>query len=148
MKFYLLMTHSQADVNYIMLLVISFSFHFAYMRFSISCCQNALGFLLVQIYNALVVADETNEEDEEMLRALAASTERMEDSTGMTAKDKDVTVTVEEKTCSIKKLSYPPLPEEPKGDRNLLCRVGFRLPDGRRVQRNFFRTDSIQVRTF
>ncbi|GMY18049.1 plant UBX domain-containing protein 7 [Fagus crenata] len=89
--------------------------------------------------------DETNEEDEEMPRALAASTECMEDSTGMTAKDKDVTVTVEEKTCSIKKLSYPPLPEEPKGDRNLLCRVGFRLPDGRRVQRNFFRTDSIQL---
>lgn len=41
--------------------------------------------------------------------------------------------------------SYPPLPEEPKGDKNLLCRVGVRLPDGRRVQRNFLRADSIQV---
>ena len=46
------------------------------------------------------------------------------------------------------KPSYPPLPEEPKGvDKTLLCRVGVRLPDGRRVQRNFFRTDPIQVRT-
>ena len=83
-----------------------------------------------------------------MQRALAASMEGVKDSSGMTAKDKDVTVTEEDKTCSTKKVEYPPLPEEPKGDKNLLCRVGFRLPDGRRVQRNFFRTDSIQVRTF
>ncbi|KAK4597079.1 hypothetical protein RGQ29_014900 [Quercus rubra] len=89
--------------------------------------------------------DETNEEDEEVQRALAASMEGVKDSSGMTAKDKDVTVTEEDKTCSTKKVEYPPLPEEPKGDKNLLCRVGFRLPDGRRVQRNFFRTDSIQL---
>lgn len=44
-----------------------------------------------------------------------------------------------------KKPAYLPLPEEPKGDRNLLCRVGVRLPDGRRVQRNFLRTDPVQV---
>ncbi|XP_065617724.1 plant UBX domain-containing protein 7 isoform X2 [Quercus suber] len=88
--------------------------------------------------------DETNE-DEEVQRALAASMEGVKDSSGMTAKDKDVTVTEEDKTCSTKKVEYPPLSEEPKGDKNLLCRVGFRLPDGRRVQRNFFRTDSIQL---
>lgn len=41
--------------------------------------------------------------------------------------------------------TYPPLPEEPKDDRSLLCRVGVRLPDGRRLQRNFLRTDPIQV---
>ncbi|KAK2656248.1 hypothetical protein Ddye_009300 [Dipteronia dyeriana] len=41
--------------------------------------------------------------------------------------------------------TYPPLPEEPKGDRNLLCRVGVRLPDGRRTQRNFLRFDPIQL---
>ena len=93
-----------------------------------------------------MVADETNEEDEEMIHALAASMEGMKDLRGRTAKDKDVTVTEEEKTCTTKKLAYPPLPEEPKGDRNLLCRVRFRLPDGRKVQRNFFRTDSIQVK--
>ncbi|XP_030959963.1 plant UBX domain-containing protein 7 [Quercus lobata] len=89
--------------------------------------------------------DETNVEDEEVQRALAASMEGVKDSSGMTAKDKDVIVTEEDKTCSTKKVEYPPLPEEPKGDKNLLCRVGFRLPDGRRVQRNFFRTDSIQL---
>ena len=105
-----------------------------------------------QIYNALVVAYETNEEEEEIILALGASVEGMKltmtkDSSGMIAKDKDVTVTEEEKACS-KKLAYPPLPEEPKGDRNLLCRVGFHLPDGRSLQRNFFQTDSIQVRSF
>ncbi|XP_075658460.1 plant UBX domain-containing protein 7 [Castanea sativa] len=89
--------------------------------------------------------DETNEEDEEVQRALAASMEGVKDSSEMIAKEKDVTVTEEDKTCSTKKVEYPPLPEEPKGDKNLLCRVGFRLPDGRRVQRNFFRTDSIQL---
>ncbi|KAK3211503.1 hypothetical protein Dsin_016209 [Dipteronia sinensis] len=41
--------------------------------------------------------------------------------------------------------TYPPLPEEPKGDRNLLCRVGVRLPDGRRTQRNFLSSDPIQL---
>ncbi|KAM3705628.1 hypothetical protein ACB094_03G095300 [Castanea mollissima] len=89
--------------------------------------------------------DETNEEDEEVQRALAASMEGVKDSSEIIAKEKDVTVTEEDKTCSTKKVEYPPLPEEPKGDKNLLCRVGFRLPDGRRVQRNFFRTDSIQL---
>ncbi|KAF5732957.1 plant UBX domain-containing protein 7 [Tripterygium wilfordii] len=39
---------------------------------------------------------------------------------------------------------YPPLSEEPKGDRNRICRVGVRLPDGRRVQRNFLCSDPIQ----
>uniref|UniRef100_A0A7N2LP15 UAS domain-containing protein n=1 Tax=Quercus lobata TaxID=97700 RepID=A0A7N2LP15_QUELO len=82
--------------------------------------------------------DETNEEDGEMIHALAASMEGMKDLRGRTAKDKDITVTEEEKTCTTKKLAYPPLPEEPKGDRNLLCRVRFHLPDGRKVQRNFF----------
>nr|GEY30453.1 hypothetical protein [Tanacetum cinerariifolium] len=42
-------------------------------------------------------------------------------------------------------ITYPPLPEEPKGDRSLLCRVGVRLPDGRRLQRNFLRSDPIQL---
>ncbi|WRX10665.1 UBX domain - like 2 [Theobroma cacao] len=73
--------------------------------------------------------DETME-DEEMLRAVAASLENVKD---------------KEEPCSTKKPTYPPLPEEPKGDRSLLCRVGVRLPGGRRVQRNFRRTDSIQL---
>ena len=88
-----------------------------------------------------MVADETNEEDGEMIHALAASMEGMKDLRGRTAKDKNVTVTEEKKTCTTNKLAYPPLPEEPKGDRNLLCRVRFHLPDGCKVQRNFFRSD-------
>ena len=63
------------------------------------------------------------------------------------AEDKGAGIIIkEEETCSTKKPVYLPLPEEPKGDRSLLCRVGFRLPDGRRIQRNFLRTDPVQVR--
>lgn len=93
-----------------------------------------------------VAADETNEEDEEVQLALAASMASMKDPSGLTSKEKDVTTTdKKEEMCSAKKPEYPPLPEEPKGDRNLLCRVGVRLPDGRRIQRNFLRTDPIQL---
>uniref|UniRef100_A0A5B7B8F9 UBX domain-containing protein n=1 Tax=Davidia involucrata TaxID=16924 RepID=A0A5B7B8F9_DAVIN len=98
-----------------------------------------------KIQEAPVAADETNEEDEEMLLALAASMESMKDTSEVNLKDKDVSNTDEEETCSTKKPTYPPLPEESKGDRNLLCRVGVRLPDGRRLQRNFLRTDPIQL---
>ncbi|KAI9165657.1 hypothetical protein LWI28_018175 [Acer negundo] len=41
--------------------------------------------------------------------------------------------------------TYPPLPGEPKGDRNLLCRVGVCLPDGHKTQRNFLPCDPIQL---
>lgn len=92
-----------------------------------------------------VAADETNE-DEEMLVALAASMEGVKDTSGVT-KDMDITNTEEEK-CKLKKRTLPPLPEEPQADKNLLCRVGVRLPDGRRLQRNFLRTDPIQVEFF
>ena len=43
------------------------------------------------------------------------------------------------------KIEYHPLPEEPKVSRDLLCRVAVRLPDGRRIQRNFLHTDPIKV---
>ncbi|OAY25414.1 plant UBX domain-containing protein 7 isoform X2 [Manihot esculenta] len=89
---------------------------------------------------------ETNEEDEDMLRALAASMEGMKDSNIMASDNKDATTgEKEEESCSSKKPTYPPLPEEPKGDRSILCRVGLRLPDGRRVQRNFLKSDPIQL---
>lgn len=88
--------------------------------------------------------DETNE-NEELQRALAASMESVEDAIKTTSDDKVRSTTDKEEPCSTKKPTYPPLPEEPKSDRNLLCRVGVRLPDGRRVQRNFLRTDPIQV---
>ncbi|XP_026386730.1 plant UBX domain-containing protein 7-like [Papaver somniferum] len=48
-------------------------------------------------------------------------------------------------TSSSKKLTYPDLPEEPKVDKALLCRIGARLPDGRRLQRNFLKTDPLQL---
>lgn len=92
-------------------------------------------------------AYETKEEDVETLRALAASMESMKDSSVISSNDKDdaSTAKVEEKCSTMP--TYPPLPEEPSGDKSLLCRVGIRLPDGRRVQRNFLKTDPIQVRT-
>lgn len=89
--------------------------------------------------------EEADEEDEEVLQALAASMETIKDSTLVIPSDKVVTTTDKEETCTTKKPTYPSLPEEPKGDRSLLCRVGVRLPDGRRMQRNFLRTDPIQV---
>ncbi|KAJ6721390.1 UBX DOMAIN-CONTAINING PROTEIN [Salix viminalis] len=95
---------------------------------------------------ALVSAYETKEEDAEALRALAASMESMKDSSVISSNDKDdaSTAKVEEK-CSTRMPTYPPLPEEPSGDKSLLCRVGIRLPDGRRVQRNFLKTDPIRL---
>ncbi|GMN61868.1 hypothetical protein TIFTF001_030955 [Ficus carica] len=98
------------------------------------------------VSDAPVVADKTGEEDEEILHAIAASMESIKDKSGSGSQDEDVNLTnPEEITCQDKKPSYPPLPEEPKGDKTLLCRVGVRLPDGRRVQRNFFHTDPIQL---
>jgi hypothetical protein len=92
------------------------------------------------------IKGKTNEEDEEMLRAVAASIEGLKESTVVTTnEEKDATDNKEEATPSPEKPVYPPLPEEPKADRSLLCRVGIRLPDGRRVQRNFLRTDPIQL---
>ncbi|XP_011021683.1 PREDICTED: UBX domain-containing protein 2-like [Populus euphratica] len=102
---------------------------------------------------ALVSAYETKEEDEEVLRALAASMESMKDSSVIASNKKDIasndkddasTAKGEEK-CLTRTPTYPPLPEEPSGDKSLLCRVGIRLPDGLRVQRNFLKTDPIQL---
>ncbi|KAK9749795.1 hypothetical protein RND81_02G150900 [Saponaria officinalis] len=90
-------------------------------------------------------AVETNEEDEELQRALAASMEGLQHSVQPDSIDKDSVDTNDEGSSSMKKPVYPLLPEEPKADRNLICRVGIRLPDGRRVQRNFLRADPIQL---
>ncbi|KAE8662633.1 Plant UBX domain-containing protein 7 [Hibiscus syriacus] len=91
-----------------------------------------------------VSADETNE-DKELLRAIVASMESAKETVKTTSDDKASSTTDKEEPCSIQKPAYPSLPDEPKGDRNLLCRVGVRLPDGRRVQRNFLRTDPIRL---
>lgn len=93
-----------------------------------------------------VVANGTSEEDEDMrvARALALSMETTKNNIEEPSKDSSPVDTKQEITESEKR-SYPSLPEEPKGDRNLLCRVGIRLPDGRRLQRNFLRSDPIQL---
>ncbi|WOG83582.1 hypothetical protein DCAR_0102759 [Daucus carota subsp. sativus] len=90
-----------------------------------------------------VQADISEEEYENMLLALAAAPESIDDATGG-SQDMDTTA-AKENICKIKNPAYPPLPEEPKADKDLLCRVGVRLPDGRRLQRNFLRTDRIQL---
>lgn len=89
--------------------------------------------------------NENGEEDEELQRALAASMEGIEDPGSVASKESNEATDVVEEEQLIKKPSYPPLPEEPRGDRNLLCRVAIRFPDGRRLQRNFLRTDSIKL---
>lgn len=86
----------------------------------------------------------SREADEDIQAALAASLEDVKDSAVETSKEVG-TVKDGEKTCSSSKPEFPPLPEEPKVDRNLLCRVAVRLPDGHRAQRSFLRTDPIQV---
>ncbi|KAH6792635.1 UBX domain-containing protein [Perilla frutescens var. hirtella] len=84
---------------------------------------------------------ENIDEDEELQRALAVSMENFKEIDEGDLKEGNE-VNVEEK---VKEPAYLPLPEEPKGDRNFICRVGVRLPDGRRVQRNFLRTDPVQL---
>jgi len=96
--------------------------------------------------SATVDSDASKEEDEEVQRALAASLEGVKESSEMAGDDKDANVAGNvQETALPKRPAYPTLPEEPKAERNLLCRVGVRLPDGRRVQRNFLRSEPIQV---
>ncbi|KAI3850242.1 hypothetical protein MKX03_025576 [Papaver bracteatum] len=83
----------------------------------------------------------TEEEDEEIFQAILASMENMTTTVASACSDS----TEEPITCSSNKLIYPGLPEEPKVDKSLICRIGVRLPDGRRLQRNFLRTDPVQL---
>ncbi|OWM77230.1 plant UBX domain-containing protein 7 [Punica granatum] len=85
----------------------------------------------------------SKEEDGDLQAALAASLEDFKDSGAATEEGNGTTK--EEETCSSNKPEFPPLLEEPKVDRSLLCRVAVRFPDGRRAQRNFLRTDPIQL---
>ncbi|CAM0902407.1 unnamed protein product [Alopecurus aequalis] len=86
------------------------------------------------------------DEDEELARAVAASLEENKGVGGSDASDVKTDPVDEEPEPSLPvKMEYPPLPEEPKGSRDLLCRVAIRLPDGRRIQRNFLHTDPIKL---
>ncbi|KAG2317315.1 hypothetical protein Bca4012_068203 [Brassica carinata] len=45
-------------------------------------------------------------------------------------------------------IGFPELTEEPRcdsSDRSVMCRLCVRLPDGRKVQRNFLRSESVQL---
>ncbi|CAM8938877.1 unnamed protein product [Rhodiola kirilowii] len=92
-----------------------------------------------------VDANETDG-DEEMQKALAMSMESVKNPALATCSEKEISPLIkEEADSSSEKLEFPPLPEEPTGDRSLFCRVGVRLPDGRRVQRCFLHTDPIKL---
>ncbi|CAJ2636135.1 unnamed protein product [Trifolium pratense] len=96
---------------------------------------------------ATVDSNASNEEDEEIKRALAASLESVKESNEMAEgdnEDANVAGNLQE-TALPKRPAYPTLPEEPKVEKNLLCRVGVRLPNGRRAQRNFLRSEPIQL---
>ncbi|KAL4586488.1 hypothetical protein LXL04_011124 [Taraxacum kok-saghyz] len=87
-----------------------------------------------------VVVNGTSEEDEDV------KVDTMKKSVEEPLKDLNDDIETEKKVPeSEKSRSYPVLPEEPKGDRNVVCRVGIRLPDGRRLQRNFLKSDPIQL---
>ncbi|KAJ4879321.1 Plant UBX domain-containing protein 7 [Raphanus sativus] len=89
--------------------------------------------------------DDDDDEEDELQRALAAS---LEDN-GMIESSDDISPPTPEADVAVTATllpTYPPLPEEPKGgDRSVQCRVGIRLPNGQRLQRNFLKTDPVQL---
>lgn len=106
---------------------------------SLSCC--------IFIFSFFCFSDKAvEEEDEEVSRAIAASLADAK-SVGEPDATEDKAEPEKDAEASLKeKPIYPPLPGEPKGSREILCRVAVRLPDGRRVQRNFLKSDPIKVR--
>ncbi|XP_042429667.1 plant UBX domain-containing protein 7-like isoform X1 [Zingiber officinale] len=90
------------------------------------------------------IADkESVEDDVEVMQAIAASLEDTKGPTHLaTCEGSGSEIPLE--TSSNEKVTYLPLPEEPQGSKGL-CRVGIRLPDGRRIQRKFLLADSIKL---
>ncbi|KAL5721629.1 hypothetical protein ACHQM5_005249 [Ranunculus cassubicifolius] len=96
--------------------------------------------------NSHTSAPKVLDEDEELRLALAASMQTTKDSDAPAPTEETAPEIVEPDTPVVKVPEYPPLPVEPKdGDKSLICRVGVRLPDGRRLQRYFLRSDPIQL---
>ncbi|KAJ8498028.1 hypothetical protein OPV22_008580 [Ensete ventricosum] len=91
-----------------------------------------------------ILDKEAVEDDVEVLQAIAASMEDAKSPPRPPVTDDDPEPEKDGETSSNGNLIYPPLPEEPKGSKEL-CRVGIRLPDGCRIQRKFLRTDSIKL---
>ncbi|CAN1842122.1 Plant UBX domain-containing protein 7 [Linum perenne] len=86
-----------------------------------------------------------SKEVQEVVRAVSTPSETTESSVAVLDCKNDTGTKKDEEMSVPGKTKYPPLPEEAKGDRSILCRVGLRLPDGRRVQRNFLKTDPVQL---
>ncbi|XP_031495924.1 plant UBX domain-containing protein 7 [Nymphaea colorata] len=95
--------------------------------------------------SAASLADNPNEEDEDVLKALAASLEDVKRPALPSDEDKKPEKEQEPEVPKSAKPLYPVLPDEPKCDSSLLCKILVRLPDGQRFRRNFLRTDSIQL---
>lgn len=59
----------------------------------------------------------------------------------------DGSAATESETTSNAVCGFPRLPEEPNRDmdRSVLCRICVRLPDGRKIQRNFLKSESVQL---
>ncbi|KAI3969332.1 hypothetical protein MKW92_026027 [Papaver armeniacum] len=87
-----------------------------------------------------------SEDDDELILALAASMRNLTTTAGPTSNDTCELKIEETETSGSKKITYPELTKEPKDvDKKLQCRIGVRLPDARRVQRSFLKTDPIQM---
>lgn len=91
------------------------------------------------------LSEKHQEEEEELLMAVAASLEGTKEAVESCVHVENKNFDEEAKNSYKKEPAYPPLPEEPKGNSELLCRVGIRLPNGRRIQRSFLRSDSIKL---
>lgn len=92
----------------------------------------------------LFVLDKEVEDDEELMRAIAASLEDGKGASRPPVIDDEPKPEKDSETSLNGEMIYPPLPEEPKSSREL-CKIGIRLPDGRRIRRNFLPTDSTKV---
>ncbi|RZS22207.1 hypothetical protein BHM03_00054951 [Ensete ventricosum] len=90
------------------------------------------------------IQDKEVEDDEELMWAIAASLEDGEGASRPPIIDDEPKPEKDSETSLNGELIYPPLPEEPKSSREV-CKVGIRLPDGRRIRRSFLPTDSTKL---
>ncbi|KAI3874077.1 hypothetical protein MKW92_005831 [Papaver armeniacum] len=100
----------------------------------------------IKVYSRRKRTARRKSETEEAIGALAASMKNMTATGVTTSNDANECKSDDVGTLLSKKLRYLELAEEPKEvDKKLLCSIRIRLPDGRRVQRNFLRTDPVQL---
>ncbi|XP_064948758.1 plant UBX domain-containing protein 7-like [Musa acuminata AAA Group] len=90
------------------------------------------------------ILDKEVEDDEALMRAIAASLEDGKGASWPPVIDDEPKPEKDSETSLNGEMIYPPLPEEPKSSREL-CKIAIRLPDGRRIRRNFLPTDSTKL---